>query len=96
MPPEQEHALIRLAQEAMNNAVRHGKATKIVMNLSRKENTVSWSIANNGDSLSADANTSGFGLVSMRERVADLPEGKFSIANAKQGGVVVTIQWSVK
>ncbi len=96
VPPEQEHALIRLAQEAMNNAVRHGKATKIVMNLSREENTVSWSIANNGDSLSADANTSGFGLVSMRERVADLPEGKFSIANAKQGGVVVTIQWSVK
>lgn len=97
--PEQEHTLVRLAQEAINNAVRHGSASTITMSLVRENNVVRWTITDNGCGLPqksevfADGDASGSGLVFMRERTAGLPEGSFSIENAVGYGVVIRIQW---
>lgn len=97
--PEQEHALVRLAQEAINNAVRHGSASTITMSLIRENDVVRWTISDNGCGLPqkseafADGNASGSGLVFMRERATGLPEGRFSIENAIGYGVVIRIQW---
>jgi NarL family two-component system sensor histidine kinase LiaS len=94
LTPTQEHALIRVAQESISNAIRHGKASEIIMNLFCDGEIIHWLIKDNGVGLSGGKNQLGLGLISMRERVNELPDGKFSIdANGDEGGVVISVEW---
>lgn len=92
---KQEHALFRIAQEAVNNAIRHGEATRVVMALFQKDNVNYWTISDNGQGFSVKDSPTGFGLTSMRERTAELPEGIFSIGSDSGKGVVINVQWRV-
>jgi signal transduction histidine kinase len=63
-----EHALLRIAQESLANAVRHGGATEICVELSADR----LSIKDNGGGFDPDAPASGMGLALMRERAAEV------------------------
>lgn len=63
-------ALYHILQEGMTNAVRHGKATNIWIELSYEGDTVKFSIKDNGVG-SATINE-GFGMKGIRERVQAL------------------------
>jgi PAS domain S-box-containing protein len=62
--------LFRIAQEAVNNAVKHGEATRIVITLESDAREVLLSIVNDGLTIEedADAETSGIGVRIMHFR----------------------------
>jgi len=92
---EQRHALIRIASEAVSNAVRHGKATRVSLKLSRHNERRCLVVTDNGcgfDVFETSSHRSGYGLTSMRERAAALP-GALRVESEPGSGSVVTVEW---
>lgn len=84
--------LYRIAQEAVNNARRHGGARNIDISLLRKENSLQLTVRNDGTELSpSTCSEDGIGLRVMRYR-AEAINGIFSVANANDAsGVAVRV-----
>lgn len=61
------HTIYRILQETMTNAVRHGKATRIIINLNYSIKSISFFIKDNG--VGAENITEGYGIKGIRERV---------------------------
>ena len=93
LPLHIEKALFRVAQEALNNVVKHAGATEVHVHLATYDNWVTMSIEDNGVGITPGAvkpNT--LGLTSMRERVEQL-EGRFEIApNTAGKGTIVRVK----
>lgn len=78
--PDVEAALLRVAQEALSNIRKHAQATQVELDLEYEQNEVRLRIADNGQgfdpaarrSRSGAPDRSGFGLLSMWERVQTL------------------------
>ena len=71
--------LYRIAQEAIHNASKHGKAGRIDIRLSANDSATSLSIADDGIGFSKNENAmKGVGISIMRYR-ANLMEGEFTI-----------------
>ncbi len=76
LPLTVEEALFRVAQEALSNVARHSNATLVQMKLSVVGDTVTLSIADNGQGFdSAQRKGRGVGLLSMQERMKALGGG---------------------
>lgn len=94
LDPLVEHELFRVAQEALNNAVRHAKPTRITIELHFEQDSVTMTIEDNGIGFSREKTelTEGFGLLSMRER-AEKMGGTFAITGQPGCGtrVMVTV-----
>ncbi len=78
LPAELKLCLFRVAQEALNNAVRHGKAKRIEVSLQRVEDILSMKIIDEGEGFDPATLSSGLGLMSMQERVR-FSGGKVSV-----------------
>jgi signal transduction histidine kinase len=65
---DRAEALLRCAQEAITNAVRHGRAARIDVRLRRRDDALELTVANDGASPARIA--PGNGLTGMRERLA--------------------------
>lgn len=65
-----ENDLLRIGQEALTNAVRHGKATHIDVDLHYEDETFRLRVGDDGRGFDADVppRAGHFGLVGMRER----------------------------
>ena len=64
-----ELALFRIAQEAMNNAVKHGKATALDVSLTKRGETLILTVEDDGVGFSAGAGSSrGLGIPGMHGR----------------------------
>lgn len=82
--------LYRIAQEAVRNAIRHGKPRRIGINLSEGDGRVSLSVEDDGVGLPESGPRSpGLGIRIMAHRAAMI-QGAFSIEPAATGGTVVT------
>jgi two-component system sensor histidine kinase UhpB len=71
--PELETMMYRLAQEALNNVVKHARADAVDVVLERSSDYVSLIVEDNGvgfDPADAQAVSAGLGLIGMRERAA--------------------------
>lgn len=88
-----EHHVLRIVQEALMNAVRHGQASKILITSKTDHDTVTLTIFDNGNGFDIDKKTGGFGLVSMRDRGRDLPHGNFAIESTVGVGTKITLLW---
>ena len=64
---DEEDVLYRVVQEGMTNAVRHGKADRIEIRITRIGDVVTISVRDNG--IGCDKPEEGFGLRHMRERL---------------------------
>jgi signal transduction histidine kinase len=95
--PETELTLYRVAQEGLNNAIRHGKAQKIVVFLERdlNLNIVRLSISDNGSGFNTSTLDRGLGLVGIRERV-ELLNGNFNIETTPGAGTLLWIEIPLK
>lgn len=82
LPPYAAVHLFRIAQEAVNNAVRHSQATDVVIRLTEGGSGVILEIQDNGRGLT-DAASRGLGLGLMRYR-ADMIGGSL-VLNSKPG-----------
>ncbi len=92
---EQKHALMRITREAVSNAVRHGKAERVLVRLSQDGAGKQLIIQDDGRGFDVPATVAsgvGYGLVSMHDRARALP-GKLSVQAATETGSVVTVTW---
>jgi signal transduction histidine kinase len=91
--PDQTLHLYRIAQEAISNAVKHGKATKIRLNFRRSGTGTILTIQDNGCGLSSTiAQKDGLGLNIMHYRAVEIG-GDFSISSPPTGGTIVTVNY---
>jgi signal transduction histidine kinase len=86
--PDQAHALIRCAQEAVTNAVRHSKAANLWLQVTSDAEGVRLVARNDGRARRAAA-APGTGLVGMRERIEHLG-GRLAVQ--KEAGRGFTIE----
>jgi signal transduction histidine kinase len=82
--------LLRIAQEATTNVLRHADATKICVQLQWEADGVKLSIGDNGRGFDVKQEHPGFGLVSMRER-ADRMQAVLMIESSCGAGTAVSI-----
>ena len=95
VPEDQQHALMRIAREAVSNAGRHGNAGRVSMQLSRASGRCSLVIQDDGrgfDVAEAFEAGTGYGLVSMRDRARALP-GSFGLTARRGVGSRVMVTW---
>jgi signal transduction histidine kinase len=69
LPAETALCLFRVAQEALNNAVKHGKATQIDVAVAKQGDRLHLKVSDTGTGFDTTHLFSGLGLVSMRERL---------------------------
>lgn len=82
--------LYRIAQEALNNAIRHGKAANPALRMTMEEGHPALTIEDDGVGLPAEPPTHrGLGLAIMNYR-AHMVGGTFAIGPSVHGGVIVT------
>jgi len=67
LDPDEEDVLYRVVQEGLTNAVRHGRAERIEIRITRTGDAVTVSVRDNGTGCTALKE--GFGLRHMRERL---------------------------
>ena len=74
LAPPIDHAVLRVAQEGIANAVRHADARHISLRLSRRGSRAELVVADDGRGFDGEAATGGhgFGLRVMKERVREL------------------------
>ena len=84
---EQAHALMRCAQEAVTNAVRHAQASNLWLQVTPDEQGVRL-IARNDGTARPSASSPGSGLLGMRERVESLG-GKLAVRTGGDFGFTV-------
>lgn len=81
--------LYRIAQEAVQNAVKHADAKNISITLARQNRRVTLIVKDDGKGLPSKLKTTGMGLDNMRTRAA-LIGGTLEIRRRKHGGTAVT------
>jgi len=85
---ELETTLYRMTQEALNNAARHGRATRAVVEIGASETEVRLLVRDNGCGFDTRQRSDGFGLLGMHERV-ELLGGELEIESAAGKGTTI-------
>lgn len=88
------HALYRVIQQALDNAVAHAEASEVMVRLRRDNGRVVFSVTDNGRgstemALRSAQSSGGFGLQSMRARLETVG-GEFSFDSAVGQGTTVS------
>lgn len=87
--------LYRIAQEAVNNAIRHGQAKHITISLVRRDGMLALSIRDNGRGVAGDgkknAPTPGMGIKIMRHRARQLG-ATLELMGREEGGMEVRLE----
>ena len=79
--------LYRIAQEAVHNAVEHGAAREVQINLASNDEVMLLTIRDNGKGFDSNANGNGMGLRIMRYR-AQCVGGSCDVQSSSEGTVV--------
>lgn len=83
--------LFRIFQESLTNIIRHANATKVNASLIVVENTLVFSITDNGSGFENKISGRTFGLLGMKERVVMI-NGNFDIKSDAGLGTSITIK----
>ena len=96
LPALVEEGLYRIAQEALNNVLKHAAATSVTVTVRSEGDHAELEIADNGTGFELDAmiDQGGMGLVSMRERVEKMG-GSFAVLSAPAEGTRVRVKVEV-
>ncbi len=89
--------IYRIVQELLTNAIKHGNAKKILVQLIQELDTILITVDDNGKGFDLKdlSNAEGIGLKNIRNRVNFL-KGKLSIASDPQNGTSVNIEIYVR
>jgi signal transduction histidine kinase len=85
---EIEDAVYRLVQEALTNAVKHGKAERARVDVSEDGESLRVRVLDEGRGFDLSAPTQGFGLIGMRER-AELAGGRLDLRSTPDEGTTI-------
>jgi signal transduction histidine kinase len=88
-----EDALYHIAQEALNNALKHAGASQVTVRLGMDEAHVALTVADNGVGFDSQAlaDQGGLGLLTMRER-AEQVGGTLTVQSAAGTGTTVRVE----
>ena len=93
LPKTIQKPLYRIAQEALNNVVKHARATEATIRLVSRANQVILSIKDNGRGFDPQAITShNMGLNILNERAASIG-AKIRIITAPDQGTEISVRW---
>lgn len=93
MPGPVQESLLRIAQEATSNAMRHSGGTQVVIRLDYVQQRLRLTIEDDGHGLPSpdrQRRSGGFGVTGMESRAAAIG-GKLSLGTSTLGGLAVTI-----
>jgi PAS domain S-box-containing protein len=92
LPPSAQQELLRIAQEAISNAVRHAKPTVIRVDLRWEPPNVVLEVTDNGSGIANPqlASRGGFGLSNMRARAEKLG-AQFDVRTAASRGTSIVV-----
>lgn len=96
LPSEIEIAVFRIVQEAVDNAIRHGKARRIAIAVEATDQRLALIVQDDGGGFDSEAVFAsheadvGLGLLGMRER-AELLGGRFSLVGRPGEGTVIEV-----
>jgi signal transduction histidine kinase len=96
LPPTHDQVVLRVAQEALHNALRHAGASRIDVSLhaatsDRPGGGVRLVVKDDGKGFDPEAAGRGLGLVSMRER-ADSVGGRLTVSTQADQGTVIELE----
>ncbi|MGH8260364.1 MAG: GAF domain-containing sensor histidine kinase, partial [Steroidobacteraceae bacterium] len=94
LPPEHDHELLRIAQEAISNAVRHARPRNVRVAMTGEPGNWLLSVADDGRGMEQRperAAQQGFGLTSMRERASAIG-GELKIETRPGEGTRVAVR----
>ena len=91
LPPAVEVGLYRIAQEALQNALRHAAASRIVIGLETSLDQVRLTVQDDGKGFPEGTSSGRFGLIGMRER-ARLLGGSFQVESSPGAGTRITAE----
>jgi signal transduction histidine kinase len=96
LPRQVDEALYYIAQEALNNALKHAAATVVTVSLGASDGRIELEVADNGAGFDPQAveGKGGLGLTSMRERVEKMG-GVLTILSAPGEGTTVKVSLEV-
>jgi signal transduction histidine kinase len=100
LPSSHEHHLLRIAQESINNAIRHAQARKVRVTLDYTGDSLKLVIADDGVGFVPETTISGarnghFGLHGMRARAKKI-DAQFDLASQAGRGTIVTVLVKMK
>jgi signal transduction histidine kinase len=94
LPPATEHHLLRICQEALNNAFKHAEAKNIRITLNYTDKSVQLSVADDGRGFAPNAvltSTAGhFGLRNLRSRARKI-KGRLDVISQPSHGTRVEV-----
>ena len=90
LPPAWDEHLLRIGQEALTNAIRHGHARRIVMELNFSDEVVLLRLTDDGRGFDANSAFDGLGLAGMRARVSSMG-AQLSIDSAGGSGTIISV-----
>ncbi|MGC4074900.1 MAG: sensor histidine kinase [Nibricoccus sp.] len=93
IPPDIQHNLLRIAQEAITNAVKHADASQIEVSLEQDAKFLTLTVADNGKGFdpAARATVEGhFGLRGLRSRAKSM-KAELTISSALGTGTIVKV-----
>lgn len=88
--PSTTEQVVMLASEALSNALRHSGSGEVTVSVNRSDNALSLVVEDTGTGFDTDANTTGMGLINMRDRVRRL-NGEIEIRTVTGEGTTVVI-----
>ena len=85
--PESLRALLLIAKEASNNAVKHSDCRRLRIELSLEENKIKLTVMDDGKGFDITKSTQGYGLQNMQRRCSS-SNGFLSVESSKAGTII--------
>jgi signal transduction histidine kinase len=97
LSPNLEQNLLRIGQEALTNALRHGKAERIRIQVSYASDCIELKVEDDGIGFDLELAKShhGFGLIGMRERAQEMG-GQLEVASLPEQGTVIAARFPLE
>ncbi len=95
LPPGVEENLYNIAQEALNNALRHAQARSIDVQVDYRGRCVGLAVEDNGRGFEPGTVPGGMGLRNMRERAEEMG-AVFSVTSTPQQGTKSMSFWNYR
>ena len=90
MEADQSSAIFRILQESLSNVAKHSQANKVEILFTRRSNSLSMVVEDNGIGFAETHKQKSFGLLGIRER-ALIAGGKAKISSTHGKGTRVSI-----
>jgi PAS domain S-box-containing protein len=90
LPPSAHIAVYRIAQESLNNIVKHAQADAVTVEFNNDAEAMTLRIMDNGLGFTSNAQSAGMGLRMMQERAEEIGAA-LEVSSVPKGGTQITV-----